>query len=169
MGSKRHFARGNMPHQPQDTDVNAWQRYFAMEGNNRAWQLAVTERTTDQDREMLNAAHAAAGHWQQVGTELHHKRAVLLLAEVHALLGFGPTALAYAQEAHEYLSAVESPDWEVAYAHTVLAHAAAVGGAASLDETAYREARAALDRVADAEDRRIVEQTFALVPLPGGR
>lgn len=158
-----------MPHQPEDTDVNAWQRYLAMESNNRAWQLAVTERSTDQDREMLNAAHAAAWHWQQVGTELHHKRAVLLLAEVHALLGLGTTALAYAQEAHQYLLRVESPDWEVAYAHTVLAHAAAVIGAAALHECAYTEARAALDRVADAEDRRIVEQTFTLIPLPDGR
>ena len=49
-----------MPHIPEDSDPNNWHRYFAMECNNRAWQLAVQSRTHEENLEMLNAAHAAA-------------------------------------------------------------------------------------------------------------
>jgi len=29
-----------MPHAPEDSEVDNWHRYFAMESNNRAWVLA---------------------------------------------------------------------------------------------------------------------------------
>jgi hypothetical protein len=55
----------------------------------------VQTRSAAEDQEMLNAAHASAWHWAGVGTELNRMRATMLLAEVHALLGLGQSALAY--------------------------------------------------------------------------
>jgi hypothetical protein len=87
-----------MPHIPEDSDPNNWHRYFAMKCNNRAWQLAVQSRTHEEDLEMLNAAHAAALHWSIMGAELNNMRAKTLLAEVHTFLGYGASALQYANE-----------------------------------------------------------------------
>ena len=54
-------------------------KYFAVECNNRAWRLSESpRRSPGDDREMLDAAHAAAFHWSKVGTEVHAARAVLL-------------------------------------------------------------------------------------------
>lgn len=50
---------------------------------------------------------------------------------------------------------------------TIHAHAAAAAGDTETHRTAYAAARVALDRVADPEDRQIVEQTFTQVPAPG--
>jgi hypothetical protein len=50
-----------MPQPPSAEELTRWHRWFAVESNNRAWQLAdQTERTAADDDEMLNAAHAAA-------------------------------------------------------------------------------------------------------------
>ncbi len=156
-----------MPHIPEDTDPNSWHRYFAMESNNRAWELAAKSgRSPQEAAEMLNAAHASALHWNVIGTELNHLRAKTLLAEVHALCGFGASALALASEAKEYFLERETEDWELAFVHTIHAHAAAVAGEAELHRRSYADATQALADIADEADRRIVQQTFDQVPAP---
>lgn len=152
--------------QPTD-DAQAAHKRFAAECNNRSWALSTQARTPAQDREMLDAAHASAWHWDKIGTDLHRMRATMLLAEVHALLGQGATALAYAQEMRAYfLGRHDTPDWELAFAHAIDAHAAAIGGKPQEHRAAYGEAAAALAAIADPKDRAIVAATFDHVPVP---
>ena len=149
-----------------ETDAQRWHERFAMTCNNRAWELAVQHRTASQDREMLDAAHASAWHWSQIGTELNRMRATMLLAEVHALLDMGLSALALAEEMCSYFVAHECPDWELAFAHAIHAHAAhAVGRLAEYRE-AYGKAAAALHAISGEGDRKIVAQTFDQIPPP---
>lgn len=156
-----------MPHLPEDTSPEAWSRYFAMETNNRAWQLAAQPSHTEAEaRDMLNAAHASAHHWMQVGTDLNHARAKYLVAEVHALLGMGGSAMALASEVRGFFATQDAPDWELAYVDVIYAHAAAAAGEAPVHRNAYARAVQALAAIADPEDRRIVEQTFLQVPKP---
>lgn len=156
-----------MPHQPETADADSWHRYFAMDCNNRAWALAVQERSAEEDDEMLNAAHAAAFHWNLVGDDIHRMRAAMLLAEVHALVGLGDTAFDLAERVRDYfLDTADTPDWEIAFVHTVHAHAAAVAGDAEQHQASYEEAERAIEAIADAEDRRIVLETFDQVPRP---
>jgi len=117
---------------------------------------------------MLNAAHASAFDWNRVGTDLNRARATYLLAEVHALCGLGSSALALAGDAAAFFRNVETPDWEQAYLHTVLAHAAAAAGDRQTHARCYAAAEAALNGISDPEDRRIVEQPFCQVPQPDG-
>lgn len=155
-----------MPHLPDTTDPERWHRYFAVECNNRAWSLAERERSGDEDREMLDAAHAAALHWRAVGSDLEQMRAGMLLAQVNALLGLGPSALSYAAEMRDYFLQQESPDWEQALAQTIFAHAARVAGARDDYRMAYEMAASALAAIVDEEDRRIVRATFDKIPPP---
>ncbi len=156
-----------MPHPPTDADPKSWHRYFAMQGNNRAWELSVLQRDAAGDRELLDAAHASAWHWDAVGTELNRMRATMLLAAVHAVLGLGPTALGYAEAMRAYfLGKQDTPDWELAFTHAVYAHAAHAAGRPDLHRPAYEAAAAALAAVADEEDRAIVRRTFDQVPAP---
>ena len=155
-----------MPRIPDKSDPLAWHRYFAMECNNRAWQLSVEHRDTLKDREMLDAADGSAWHWEIVGTDLNRMRAKMLLAEVHALLGHGATALAYAREMRDYfLAKGETPDWEVAFAHAVHAHAAHTAGDLAAYRAAYQHAATAIAAIAAEEDRAIVLKTFKQVPV----
>ena len=115
---------------------------------------------------MLNTAHASAWHWTKVGTELNRMRAVMLLAEVHALLGFGQSALTYAEEMRTYFLGVQSPDWEVAFVHAVHAHAASAAGETEQHRTSYGLAVAALEAVSNEKERSIVASTLSHVPTP---
>ena len=154
-----------MPHIPENTDLNSWHRYFAMEANNRAWELAVLDRSSSGDLEMLSAAHAAALHWQALGSELNIMRAKMLLAEVHALLGI-PSSYELANEVLAYFDNPHTPDWEIAFAHTIHAHAAHAIGDGNAHANSYSNASNALGVISADEDRAIVMKTFSLVPVP---
>jgi hypothetical protein len=142
-------------------------RWHAVECNNLAWRLSeLTQRTPAQDAEMLNAAHASAFHWSKVGTEVHSARAKMLLGHVHALLGHGDLALVYAQESYRYLVAHEPPDWELAFAHAVVGHAAYAAGEADLHRENFAKAEKLGAGIADLEDREIFFKTFRHIPTP---
>ena len=147
-------------------EATAWHRRFAAAANNRAWDLSVQTRNAAEDQEMLSVAHASAWHWKKVGTELNRMRATMLLAEVHALLGLGQSALSYAEEMRTYLLGIQSPDWEVAFVHAVHAHAASAAGETEKHRASYELAAAALKAVSNDKERRIVADTFGHVPQP---
>lgn len=148
-------------------DEQQWHRQTAIKCNNLAWELTVQPRTETSDRAMLDAAHTSAWHWAQVGTELNRMRATMLVAQVHALLGHGATALSLAIEMRGYfLARSDTPDWELAMTHAVHAHCAHAAGQFVVHRDAHRQATAALAAIADDEDRRIVARTLDRVPAP---
>jgi len=149
-------------------ELARWRRWFAVECNNRAWKLAESpSRTPDEDEEMLHSAHASALHWDEVGTQVNHMRAAMLLGHVHGLLGDGRRAMRYAREAYDFVMGRESPAWEVAFAHAVLANAAHAAGDRALHGRHYEMAHAEGTALPDAEERAIFEAMFRAVPAPG--
>ena len=79
---------------------------------------------------------------------------------------FGESALSLANEIRGYFLAREVDDREIAFVHTIHAHAAAIAGHAALHQDSYGAAEQAIERISDDEDRRIVLQTFDQVPIP---
>jgi hypothetical protein len=152
---------------PDDAEPGSWHRYFAIEFNNRAWDLAEKpSRTRDETLEMLNAAHAAAAHWNVVGSESHRMRAKTLLARAHLLAGLERTAFELAEEVRSYFSSHEAEAWEIAIISAIHAHAAACVGEADAHRDSYEQARLAVAAVADPEELEIVLRTFRQVPSP---
>jgi hypothetical protein len=148
-------------------ELARWTRWFAIECNNRAWRLAeAASRTPAEDDEMLHSAHAAALHWGKAGTELHKARATMLLGHVHALLGDGANAMTYARRSFEYVTSHDSPAWEVAFAHAVLANAAGAARDEALCAEHYAIAHRLGAALPDAEERSIFESTFKGIPVP---
>ena len=113
-----------MPRLPESTDLNEWHRYFAIETNNRAWELASQRsRTAAEADEMLFAANASAYHWDIVGADLNRARAKYLVAEVCALSGFAEKSHVLIEEAISFFADHEIDDWEQAYLYIIHAHA----------------------------------------------
>ncbi|HPF12805.1 MAG: hypothetical protein H6830_10690 [Planctomycetes bacterium] len=154
------------PQPPTREEIERWHRYFAVDCNNSAWTLVeVANRTPEQSADLLRRAYAAAHHWFQVGNEVNKNRAESLLGQVHAMLGHGELAMHYAKRNHEFVLGRESDAWEVAFAHAILAHAAAVSGQTRLHQEAYAKALAVGGGL-DAGDREVFEATFSQVPKP---
>lgn len=159
-----------MANQPEAGELARCHRWFAVEGNNRAWALAgQSTRTAEEELLMLTLAHVAAFHWSAAGGALERARADYTLAHVYALAGQGQFALRFARRALDFFE--ENPatgeDWDRAFAHAELAHAAAVAGDRALH--AAHHARAALcgAAIVDAEDRTIFLAEFDRLPKPG--
>jgi hypothetical protein len=114
-----------MPHETKSPEeIAKWDRSFGVEFNNKAWTLSEQPTVSEEERdEMLHLAHAAALHWGRIGTELHRARAAMLLGQVYGVLGHGKLAFQFAKRSFDYVTSHESPDWELALAHAVLANA----------------------------------------------
>ena len=115
---------------------------------------------------MLHAAHASALHWSRVGSELNKARADLLLGQVHAVLGNGSMAMFYARRSYEYITSHDSPDWEIAFAHAVLARSAYAAKDMSLHAEYYAGAKELGDAIVDARERDVFQRTFIQLPRP---
>src|SRR5262245_2742903 len=152
---------------PCAEDLTRWHRWFAIECNNRAWQLADQPARTDaEDEELLNAAHAAALHWHAIGTPLNDARATMLLSHGNARCGDGQLAMRYALASFNYFAENETPDWEIAFSHAVMAHAAAASGDTQLHALHYFAAGQAGAAIKDREDKAIFDASFATIPAP---
>jgi hypothetical protein len=137
-----------------------------MEANNRAWPLTELEAPTDaQKAEALLAAYASVFHWTQVGTDRNRALGELLLARVHAVNGEAEPALRYARSGFAFLSAEDSQPWEMAFAHAMMADAAALSGDQSEHRLHYERA-GKIGSSLDEEDRGIFLATFNRIPKP---
>jgi len=134
----------------------------------RAWQLAqLDSRTPAEDKEMLRCAQAAAAHWVEATAGLDHVRATMLLAHAYALVGDGKRVLQYARQVFALVSSREdSPAWELALAHAVLAHAAASNDERSLHATHYARAKSLGGALTDPEESALFEAAFRVIPAP---
>ena len=155
--------------QPNADEVARCHRWFAVEGNNRAWALAAQdERTPDEELLMLTLAHTAAFHWSAAGGPLEVARADYTLAHVYALAGQGGLALRYARRALAFFE--ENPavgeDWDRAFAHAEVAHAAAAAEDGALHAAEYALAAQLGADIADLEDRTVFQAEFARLPKP---
>jgi hypothetical protein len=153
--------------EPTREDVATWRRRFAVEANNKGWSLVeLADRTAGQTDEMLDAAHASAHLWSEIGTELNRARGYMLLGFAHGLAGDGNLAKRYARMSLDYFTAHDCPDWEIAFAHAGMACAASAVHDAAMHAGHYAEARRLADRIANPEDRAIFMKTFDRIPAP---
>lgn len=97
-------------------------RQLAVDLFNHTWSLLDNlNRTTDQDEEMVHAAHASRYHWSIAGTAKNHARGDWQIARVYAALGRYSEAEHYAQLCLDACTRNEFDDWDVPFAYEGLA------------------------------------------------
>jgi len=152
-----------------ELDVGAHRR-LAVALFNHVWRLLEkADRTPAEIDEMIHAAHASRHHWAVAGTTVNLARGEWQVARVYSVLGRAEPAAWHAARCLAYAEAAaaggDAEDWDLAAAYEACARAAAVAGDRS-EAVAWRHrARAALDGVADADDRQVIEDYLATLPL----
>jgi hypothetical protein len=149
-----------MPESP--FDLAKAHRWFAIECNNSAWDLVEKAgRSADEAERMIRLAHAAAFHWDAVGTDLNRQRAENLLASVYAAAEI-PKAAVYHAERCLSLSvknAKEETPFDRATALGCAAQAHALAGDAAQAERLRTLAKAASQQL-EEEDRGGFEKLY---------
>jgi hypothetical protein len=153
---------------PVAPDVDAaTRRALAVGLFNYTWTLLENpERTRAQDDEMLHAAHASRYHWGEVGEAINLARGEWQVSRVYAVLARAEPAIYHATRCLEINEANENgrEDWELGSAYEALARAYAVAGDGATSDEWRAKATAELTRIADAEDRQVLEGDLATLP-----
>jgi hypothetical protein len=135
---------------------------------NAAWDhIDATNRGAEQDRDMLTAGFASRQHWIEAdGTAENLAVADWQIAHAASLAGWADVALVFARSAVHRAESNDVPTWLKASTHEGLARAHATAGEG--DGYTYEAAltRALLEKVADPEDRALVESQLASIPAP---
>ena len=150
---------------PTPEETARWQRHLAAQANNHAWQLAEQATRTPAEGElMLQAAHAAAYFWGQVGDASQRAHAALLLAHAYATLRLPGPAAHYFAQAEPALTGGEP--WVRALLQAVAANLAAARNDAAAHRLHYRQAMEQTAALPDPEDRAVLETTLRVLPVP---
>jgi hypothetical protein len=145
-------------------DLARAHRWFAVEFNNAAWDLLEKpDRTAEETQHMIHAAHAAAIHWQAVGTAINAERAENLLATVYCAAGKAEPALRHAQRclqmSEQAAAAGEETPFDRAVALGCAARAHRLANDHAEADRLEALARAAAEKLA-ADDRQVYARYY---------
>jgi hypothetical protein len=152
---------------PTPEEEALWQRRLASRANNHAWSLSEqSARSSQEDEQMLQAAHAAIYFWNIVGNESNKAHAAQLLAHVYAKLELPNQASHYLTKSEPVLHSINAKPWERALANAVAANVAAAKGDVASHREHYLKAVEQVAALPDPEERAILEATIRVLPVP---
>jgi DNA-binding transcriptional MerR regulator len=134
---------------------------------NHTWTLLEKgDRTPDETDEMIHSAHASRFHWSRAeGSEpVNLARGEWQCSRVYAVLGRGEPALWHARRCLAIDEAAGAADWDIASAYEAMARATGVAGDPDAAAEWKAKASAALDGIADNDDRQVIENDLATLP-----
>jgi hypothetical protein len=137
----------------------ATHRQLGVDLYNSTWTLLEkAERTPLETDELIHRAHASRWHWGQVGEPVNLARGEWLCSRVYAVLGRGDPAIWHARRCIEINEANGNGDWDIASAYEAMARAQLVAGDRAAAAEWKARGVAALDGVAEKDDREVIEQ-----------
>ena len=132
---------------------------------NSVWSfLDKKERTTEEEDEMVHAAHASRYHWGQIGSFLEKERGEWQISRVYSVLKRLQPALYHAQRCLEICKENNIGDFDIAFAYEAMARAYAVSGEKTESKKYIELAKKAGNQIENAEDKRIFFGDLKTVP-----
>ena len=133
---------------------------------NRSWELMNrTDRTGDDDAELVHTAHASLYHWLQCGGPENAARGEWLCSRVYVVVGRPEPARYHAERVLAICQRHGIGDWDLAYAYEALARASAAAGDTIDGHRWLGQARAAAGDIAEDDDREQLLADLATIPL----
>ena len=150
----------------QTFDEQTAHRRFAARCFNQAWDLIEkSDRTKDEDLEMVRLTHASHWHWTQVKdhTPKNISIAYWQAARIYALLGDAEHAMCYAEACLEVSRSDGVEPFYLGYAFEALSRAASVADDRESSEQYRDEAARIATSVRDEDSRRQLEQDLKTI------
>jgi hypothetical protein len=135
-------------------DKKEWHLALAKELFNGVWDYLVrSDRTKEDDIQMIHMVHAMRFHWGLVGTPLEFARADWQVSRVYAELGFGVMSYKYANSSLALCEKHDLGDFDLAFAYEGLARASAVSSDTEKGRGYVTLAQAAGVEIKEDDDR----------------
>jgi hypothetical protein len=140
-------------------------RTVAAECYNHSWDLLDrTDRSQDEDFELLTSAFTSRYHWSFVGGPEQWAVSDWMVSRAAAVIGEGSLSLAFAQRANDAVQEFDAPDWLVASTAEGLARAYAALGSEQDRDVWLNNAESLVEVIADEESRELIASQLASVP-----
>ncbi len=142
-----------------------WHRAQAIECNNAAWELFdKADRSVHDDEDLLRRVYASAYHWQRASGRgpVNEVRSLYMQAKAHLGVGNAQAGLQYAQRCMAETTGLGLQDFDLAYAHEMMARSLQAVGRSEEAATEWAAAKAV--PIADPEDKAIVAADLAAGP-----
>ena len=108
----------------ENLSIQEWHRKQAVDNFNHTWDLIdKTDRTKDDEVNMIHTAHASRFHWGQIGKPLNFARGEWQISRVYALLNMGESALFHGKNSLELCKENSIGDFDLAFAYEAIARA----------------------------------------------
>jgi DNA-binding transcriptional MerR regulator len=134
---------------------------------NHTWTLLEkADRTPAETDEMIHSAHASRFHWSRAeGSEpVNLARGEWQCSRVYAVLDRAEPALWHARRCLAINEAASNADWDIASAYEAMARASGVARDSVAAAQWKSKATAALDGIANQDDRDVIEGDLATLP-----
>ena len=144
---------------PPEFDLQAANRYFAVECFNQAWELIdKSNRTPEEDEQMLRLSLASHYHWTQRDDYSATSKSIAYwqTSRICALLGQGEAARRYGQLCLEASQEQGVAPFYLGYAYETLARAESILGNREKMEAYLSEAHKAAEQVSEPDDRKVL-------------
>jgi len=152
-----------MPEETRYTELECHKK-FAVDCFNHVWSLLEkTDRTTEEDDEMVHAAHASRFHWAKVGTAVNLARGEWQISRVYSDLSSPEPAMYHGQRCLAICQENSIADFDLAYAYEAMARAAAVAGHQDDCARYLAMAREASKEIKEENDRKLVLADLATI------
>ena len=131
---------------------------------NATWDLIdKSDRTHEDDVNVIHMAHASRYHWGQIGTSLEFTRGEWQISRVYSLLGMGESALFHAKEALKLCLDNCIGDFDLAFGYEAMARAYSVLGNDNDKATFLGKAKEAAKAIAEEDNRKYVESEISAI------
>ena len=147
-------------------DLTAAHKYFSAECFNRTWGLMKkSDRTPEDDEQMLQLTFASQWHWSQREDCAPTNVSVgyWQISRVYSILGQADNARRFGRLSLEALRDVEGMPFYFGYAYEALARAESVAGDKAKMEEYLAEARKAADKVPDPDSKKFLTDDLATI------
>lgn len=109
--------------------LNDWHKKQAIDNFNLTWDyIDKTDRTKEDELNMIHAAHTSRFHWGQIGTPLHFARGEWQISRVYSILELGDSALLHGDASLKYCLENDIKDFDLAFAYEAVARAYMIKG-----------------------------------------
>ena len=138
--------------------LEEFHKKIAVETNNSIWPILDSKAPTAAKlEEALHSAYTSRYHWAKIGTAVNAQRAEYMISRVYCAMGRGEPALFHAARCLEITEENNIGDFDLAFAHEVMARASAVAGNENKCKEHHKRAEEAIKKVKNPEDKKICE------------
>lgn len=132
---------------------------------NQTWDLMEKpERTTQDDDEMIHAAHASRYHWGFAGEAVNLARGEWQISRVYSVLSHAESALYHAQRCLDICLDHQIGDFDLAFAYEALARGFAISGNIEQKDKFIQLAKEAAAFIKEKADRELLLADLKTIP-----